>query len=80
MGRVKGVALSVAVIAGAIGFTWSGLLSERARTSVKQAAGAAGGLLNHLINLYMSGGIEESEIDDEQNRAWVRQQWKDAGY
>lgn len=80
MGRVKGIALSAAVIAGAIGFTWSGLLNERARTSVKQAAGAAAGLLNHLINLYMSGGVEESEIDDEQNRAWVRQQWKDAGY
>lgn len=80
MGRVRGVALSAAVLAGTISLTWSGLLNERARTSVKKAAGAMGGLLNHLINLYMTGGVEESEIDDEQNRAWVRQQWKDAGY
>ena len=56
------------------------MLNERARTSVKQAARETGGLLNHFINLYMTGGVEESEIDDEQNRAWVRQQWKDAGY
>lgn len=80
MGRVRRTTLSAAFLAGAISITWRGLLNERARTSVKQAAGAAGGLLNHLINLYMSGGIEDSEIDDEQNRAWVRQQWKDAGY
>lgn len=80
MGRVRGVALSAAVLAGTISLTWSGLLNERARTSVKQAARGTGGLLNHFINLYMTGGVEESEIDDEQNRTWVRQQWKDAGY
>lgn len=80
MGRIRRVALSAAFLAGAISFIWSGLLNERARTSVKQAAGATGGLLNRLITLYMTSGVEESEIDDEQNRAWVRQQWKDAGY
>ncbi len=80
MGRVRQATLSAALLAGAISITWRGLLNERARSSVKQAAGETGGLLNHFINLYMTGGIEESEIDDEQNRTWVRQQWKDAGY
>lgn len=80
MGRVRRATLSAAFLAGAISITWRGLLNERARTSVKQAARETGGLLNHFINLYMTGGVEESEIDDEQNRTWVRQQWKDAGY
>ena len=80
MGRVRQATLSAALLAGAISITWRGLLNERARSSVKQAAGETGGLLNHFINLYMTGGIEESEFDDEQNRTWVRQQWKDAGY
>lgn len=80
MGGMKGSALSAALIVGAVTFTWSALLDERARTSVKRAAMSTVSLLDHLMGLYMSDGREQSPIDDEQNRLWVQQQWKDIGY
>lgn len=80
MGGLRGSALSAALLVGAATFTWTALLDERARTSVRNATKATVDLLDHLIGLYMSDGREPSPIDDEQNRQWVRQQWKDTGY
>lgn len=80
MGGLRGSALSAALLVGMATFTWTALLDERARSSVKNATSSTINLLDHLIGLYMSDGREQSPIDDEQNRQWVRQQWKDIGY
>jgi hypothetical protein len=81
VGRLRNVLNSVALVGGAAAVTWNVLLDERAKESVKVAATNVATLSNYFLNSYME---PNSQVSDEQaaayNRAWVEEQWKQAGY
>ena len=81
MGRLRNLLNSVILVGGVAAVTWNVLLDERAKESLKVAAANVTNLSNYFLNSYME---PNSQVSDEQaaayNRAWVEEQWKQAGY
>lgn len=72
---------SAAVLGCGAVFTWNYLLDEKAKQSVKTAAGKSAALADHFISSYMGTEAHTSTAEQrEQNKQWVTEQWKEAGY
>lgn len=81
MGRLAKSLNSVMLIAGVTAVAWNLLLDETAKQSVRDAADQVVSLGNHLLNTYMEPNqMANDEAAAAYNRAWVEQQWREAGY
>lgn len=81
MGRLAKSLNSVMLIGGVTAVVWNLLLTERAKKSVRDAADQVVSLGSHLLNTYMEPNqMANDEAAAAYNRAWVEQQWREAGY
>lgn len=81
MGRLARSLNSVMVIGGVTAVAWNLLLNERAKESIRGAADQVVNLGSHLLNIYMEPSqMANDEAAAAYNRAWVEQQWREAGY
>ena len=81
MGRLAKSLNSVMLIAGVTAVAWNLLLDERAKQSIRGAADQVMNLGSHLLNTYMEPNqMANDEAAAVYNRAWVEQQWREAGY
>ena len=81
MGRLARSLNSVMLIGGVFAIAWNLLLDERAKQSIRDAADQVVNLGSHLLNTYMEPNqMANDEAAAAYNRAWVKQQWREAGY
>ncbi|MEE1371942.1 MAG: hypothetical protein U0J93_01000 [Parolsenella sp.] len=81
MGRLAKSLNSLMLLGGASLVVWNLLLDERAKQSVRGAADQVVNLGSHLLNTYMEPNqMANDEAAAAYNRAWVEQQWREAGY
>lgn len=81
MGRLARSLNSVMVIGGVTVVAWNLLLDERAKESIRGAADQVVNLGSHLLNIYMEPNqMANDEAAAAYNKAWVEQQWREAGY
>lgn len=81
MGRLAKSLNSLMLLGGVSAVVWNLLLDERAKQSVRGAADQVVNLGSHLLNTYMeSNQMANDEAAAAYNRAWVEQQWREAGY
>lgn len=81
MGRLAKSLNSLMLLGGASAVAWNLLLDERAKQSIRGAADQVVNLGNHLLNIYMEPNqMVNDEAAAAYNRAWVEQQWREAGY
>ena len=81
MGRLAKSLNSVMLIGGVTAVAWNLLLDERAKQSIRGAAVQVMNLGSHLLNIYMEPNqMANDEAAAAYNRAWVEQQWREAGY
>lgn len=81
MGRLARFLNSVMVIGGVTAVAWNLLLDERAKESIRGVADQVVNLGSHLLNIYMEPNqMANDEAAAAYNRAWVEQQWREAGY
>ena len=72
--------VSAALIASAATFTWNALLNDEAKASARRAGRSVTNLGAHFAESYMGIGMRVDDMAVDRNRAWVEQQWKEAGY
>ena len=81
MGRLTKSLNSLMLLGGASLVVWYLLLDERAKQSIRGAADQVVNLGSHLLNTYMEPNqMANDEAAAAYNRAWVEQQWREAGY
>lgn len=81
MGRLAKSLNSVMLIGGVTAVAWNLLLDERAKQSVRDAADQVVSLGSHFLNTYMEPNqMANDGAAAAYNRAWVEQQWREAGY
>lgn len=81
MGRLAKSLNSMMLLGGASLVVWNLLLDERAKRSVRAAADQVVNLGSHLLNIYMEPNqMANDEAAAAYNKAWVEQQWREAGY
>lgn len=81
MGRLAKSLNSMMLLGGASLVVWNLLLDERAKQSVMAAADQVVNLGSHLLNIYMEPNqMANDEAAAAYNKAWVEQQWREAGY
>ena len=81
MGRLAKSLNSLMLLGGASLVVWNLLLDERAKQSIRGTANQVVNLGSHLLNTYMEPNqIANDEAAAAYNRAWVEQQWREAGY
>lgn len=81
MGRLAKSLNSMMLLGGASLVVWNLLLDERAKQSVRAAADQVVNLGSHLLNIYMEPNqMANDEAAAAYNKAWVEQQWREAGY
>lgn len=81
MGRLAKSLNSLMLLGGASLVVWNLLLDERAKQSIRGAADQVVKLGSHLLNTYMEPNqMANDEAAAAYNRAWVEQQWREAGY
>ena len=81
MGRLAKSLNSLMLLGGVSAVVWNLLLDERAKQSVRGAADQVTNLGSHLLITYMEPNqMANDEAAAAYNRAWVEQQWREAGY
>lgn len=81
MGRLAKSLNSMMLLGGASLVVWNLLLDERAKQSIRGTADQVVNLGSHLLNTYMEPNqMANDEAAAAYNRAWVEQQWREAGY
>ena len=81
MGRLAKSLNSLMLLGGVSVVVWNLLLDERAKQSVRGTADQVVNLGSHLLNIYMEPNqMANDEAAAAYNRAWVEQQWREAGY
>lgn len=81
MGRLAKSLNSMMLLGGASLVIWNLLLDERAKQSMRAAADQVVNLGSHLLNIYMeTNQMANDEAAAAHNKAWVEQQWREAGY
>lgn len=81
MGRLAKSLNSLMLLGGVSVIVWNLLLDERAKQSVRGTADQVVNLGSHLLNIYMEPNqMANDEAAAAYNRAWVEQQWREAGY
>ncbi|WP_293845995.1 hypothetical protein [uncultured Parolsenella sp.] len=81
MGRLAKSLNSMMLLGGASLVVWNLLLDERAKQSMRAAADQVVNLGSHLLNIYMEPNqMANDEAAAAYNKAWVEQQWREAGY
>lgn len=81
MGRLKPVLNSIVLVCAVTGTVWNLLLDDQAKTKLVQAGEQVKVLANFMVNSYMDpNGQAQDDFATENNRSWVEQQWKEAGY
>ena len=81
MGRLAKSLNSLMLLGGVSAVVWNLLLDERAKQSVRGATDQVMNLGGHLLNTYMEPNqMANDEAAAAYNRAWVEQQWREAGY
>lgn len=81
MGRLAKSLNSLMLLGGASLVVWNLLLDERAKQSIRGTADQVVNLGSHLLNTYMEPNqMANDEAAAAYNRAWVEQQWREAGY
>lgn len=81
MGRLAKSLNSLILLGGVSAVVWNLLLDERAKQSVRGAVDQVVNLGSHLLNTYMEPNqMANDEAAAAYNRAWVEQQWREAGY
>lgn len=81
MGRLAKSLNSLMVLGGVSVVVWNLLLDERAKQSIRGASDQVVNLGSHLLNIYMEPNqMANDEAAAAYNRAWVEQQWREAGY
>lgn len=81
MGRLAKSLNSLMLLGGASLVVWNLLLDERAKQSIRGAADQVVNLGSHFLNTYMEPNqMANDEAAAAYNRAWVEQQWREAGY
>ena len=81
MGRLAKSLNSLMLLGGASLVVWNLLLDERAKQSIRRTANQVVNLGSHLLNTYMEPNqMANDEAAAAYNRAWVEQQWREAGY
>lgn len=81
MGRLAKSLNSLMLLGGVSAVVWNLLLDERAKQSIRGTADQVVNLGNHLFNIYMEPNqMANDEAAAAYNRAWVEQQWREAGY
>lgn len=81
MGRLARSINSLMLLGGVSVVVWNLLLDERAKQSVRGTADQVVNLGSHLLNIYMEPNqMANDEAAAAYNRAWVEQQWREAGY
>lgn len=81
MGRLAKSLNSLMLLGGASLVVWNLLLDERAKQSIRGTADQVVNLGSHLLNTYMEPNqMANDETAAAYNRAWVEQQWREAGY
>ena len=81
MGRLAKSLNSLMLLGGASLVVWNLLLDERAKQSIRETADQVVNLGSHLLNTYMEPNqMANDEAATAYNRAWVEQQWREAGY
>lgn len=81
MGRLAKSLNSLMLLGGVTAVAWNLLLDERAKQSIRGAADQVMNLGSHLLNTYMEPNqMANDEAAAAYNRAWVKQQWREAGY
>lgn len=81
MGRLARSLNSLMLLGGVSVVVWNLLLDERAKQSVRGTADQVVNLGSHLLNIYMEPNqMANDEAAAAYNRAWVEQQWREAGY
>ena len=81
MGRLAKSLNSLMVLGGVSVVVWNLLLDERAKQSIRGASDQVISLGSHLLNTYMEPNqMANDEAAAAYNRAWVEQQWREAGY
>ncbi len=81
MGRLVRSLNSLMLLGGVSVVVWNLLLDERAKQSIRGAADQVMNLGSHLLNTYMEPNqMANDEAVAAYNKAWVEQQWREAGY
>lgn len=81
MGRLAKSLNSLMLLGGVTAVAWNLFLDERAKQSIRGAADQVVNLGSHLLNTYMEPNqMANDEAAAAYNRAWVVQQWREAGY
>lgn len=81
MGRLAKSLNSLMLLGGVTAVAWNLLLDERAKQSIRGAAGQVMNLGSHLLNTYMEPNqMANDKAAAAYNRAWVEQQWREVGY
>lgn len=81
MGRLAKSLNSLMLLGGASLVVWNLLLDERAKQSIRGTADQVVNLGSHLLNTYMEPNqMANDEAAAAYNRAWIEQQWREAGY
>lgn len=80
MRNFKGAFVTSLVVAGALTATWNIVLSERARENVRGAFQQTKRLVDHLLNCYLGQNQASNVSEAVRNRAWVEEQWRQAGF
>ena len=81
MGRLTKSLNSLMLLGGVSLIVWNLLLDERAKRSMRAAADQVVNLGSHLLNIYMEPNqMANDEAAAAYNKAWVEQQWREAGY
>ena len=81
MGRLAKSLNSLMLLGVASLVVWNLLLDERAKQSIRGTADQVVNLGSHLLNTYMEPNqMANDEAAAAYNRAWVEQQWREAGY
>lgn len=81
MGRLAKSLNSLMLLGGVTAVAWNLLLDERAKQSIRGAVDQVMNLGSHLLNTYMEPNqMANDEAAAGYNKAWVEQQWREAGY
>ena len=81
MGRLAKSLNSLMLLGGVTAVAWNLLLDERAKQSIRGAADQVMNLGSHFLTTYMEPNqMANDEAAAAYNKAWVEQQWREAGY
>lgn len=82
MKRVMRSFVSATLLGGAAAFTWVNLLDDRAKASLKRAGSHTAQLINHFLDEYAGGQVNNASSGDatQRNKEWIEEQWRQAGF